>query len=144
MGENGGKVSYGAIDKIAKAHNTNGFKAIASQNLYYCPTNLKNDKCDNNSQLIGASIVTSMQVEGALSNLTEEHILSDVPNTQRYSQIETQVDTVITNNFGGRKKGSTKQVRAEANVKFAKVISITCTKLYLAEIEQAKKLGQKL
>jgi hypothetical protein len=41
-------------------------------------------------------------MEGVLSKLSEEHILSDVSNTQQDSQNETQV--VSTTNIGGHKK----------------------------------------
>jgi hypothetical protein len=88
--------------------------------------------------LIGADIVTSLQTEGVMSNLTEEHVLSDASNTQRDSQNETQF--VSATNFGGHKKGSTRQLKKESNLKFANVI-FTCATLYLAEVEQAKKLG---
>jgi hypothetical protein len=35
MANNGGKGAYGEVDKIVKAYNANGFKAIHRQNLYY-------------------------------------------------------------------------------------------------------------
>ena len=35
MANNGGKAAYGEVDKIVKAYNANGFKAITRQNLYY-------------------------------------------------------------------------------------------------------------
>ena len=77
-------------------------------------------------------------MEGVLSKLSEEHILSDVSNTQRDSQNEIQF--ISTTNIGGRKKGTTKQLKKESNLKVTNVIS-TCATLYLAELEQAKKLG---
>ena len=102
MGKNGGKAPYGAVDKIVKTYNSNGFKAVTRQNLYYRLSKLKSGKSDDNSQLIGASIVTSSQMEGVLSDLTEEHVFSDVSNTQRDSQNEIQF--ISTTNIGGRKK----------------------------------------
>jgi hypothetical protein len=138
MGKNGGKAPYGAVDKIVKTYNSNGFKAVTRQNLYYRLSKLKSGKSNDNSQLIGASIVTSSQTEGVLSDLTEEHVLSDVSNTQRDSQNEIQF--ISTTNIGGRKKGTTKQLKKESNLKVTNVIS-TCATLYLAELEQAKKLG---
>jgi hypothetical protein len=138
MEKNGGKAPYGTVDKIVKTYNSKGFKAITRQNLFYHLSKLKASKSDDNLLLIGAFIVTSLQTEGVMSNLTEEHVLSDASNTQRDSQNETQF--VSTTNFGGHKKGSTRQLKKESNLKFVNVI-FTCATLYLAEVEQAKKLG---
>ncbi len=35
MGADGGKVPYGAMDKLVKKFNNNGLKAVNRQNLYY-------------------------------------------------------------------------------------------------------------
>ncbi len=49
MGANGGKVCYGAIDKLVKKKiNSNGFKAINQQNLFYRLKKLKNNKSNDN------------------------------------------------------------------------------------------------
>ena len=41
IGANGGKLPYGAMDKLKKKYQANGFKAMKRQNLYY---RLKNRK----------------------------------------------------------------------------------------------------
>jgi len=35
IGANGGKLPYGAMDKLIKKYQANGFKAVTRQNLYY-------------------------------------------------------------------------------------------------------------
>jgi hypothetical protein len=35
IGANGGKAPYGAVNNLVKKYNTNGFKAITRQYLYY-------------------------------------------------------------------------------------------------------------
>jgi ribosomal protein L44E len=136
MAKNGGKSPYGEVDKIVQAYNANGYKAVTKKNLYYRLSKLKSGKNEGDSQMLGATIVTSTQTEGVLSDLTEERILSDVSNVQ-------QDDNNINRNsinIGGRRKGSMKQERKDKNVKLAQVIS-TCATLYQAEVFQAKKLG---
>ena len=47
IGANGGKVPYGAMDKLVKKFNSNGFKAVNRQNLYYRLEKLKNNKSND-------------------------------------------------------------------------------------------------
>lgn len=35
MGANGGKIPYGAVDKLVKNYHSNGFKAVTRDNLNY-------------------------------------------------------------------------------------------------------------
>ncbi len=112
MGKNGGKAPYGTVDKIVKTYNSKGFKAITRQNLFYHLSKLKASKSDDNLLLIGAFTVTSLQTEGVMSNLTEEHVLSGASNTQRDSQNETQF--VSTTNVGGQKKDLQGSLRKKA------------------------------
>jgi hypothetical protein len=35
MGANGGKIPYGAVDKLVKTYHSNGFKAVTRDNLNY-------------------------------------------------------------------------------------------------------------
>ncbi len=69
MGANGGKVPYGAVDKLVKTYHSNGFKAVTRDNLNY---RLKKNKSGVRSDpLIGSSVTASAQ---------SNHIISDISN----------------------------------------------------------------
>jgi hypothetical protein len=53
IGANGGKVPYGGLDKMVKAYNQNGFKAVIRQNLYYWLCNFKSSKSDGRTSILG-------------------------------------------------------------------------------------------
>jgi len=77
MANNGGKVPYGEVDKLVKNYNSNGFKAVTRQNLYYRLSKLKDSKGIDNSRLTGRTISTSTETQGAISDVTEEPICND-------------------------------------------------------------------
>ena len=55
IGANGGKVPYGAMDKLVKKFNSNGFKGVNRKNLSYRLQKLKNNKKSNDS-LVGKTL----------------------------------------------------------------------------------------
>ena len=130
MGANGGKVPYGGLDNIVKTYNQNGFKAVTRQNLYYRLRNLKAGKNDSETNLLGQTIAVSGASQGVISDITEEHILADVSNTEQS----------IQPNPGGRKKGSTKKAKKE-KVILEKNLVTRCTILYQNKLDEAKRSG---
>jgi hypothetical protein len=131
IGANGGKAPYGEVKKIVKAYNANGFKAVTRQNLYYRLSLLNSSSNrENDSQLVGATIVTGVNMEGVLSGLTEECIMVETDAVTTYSS-STNTTTI---NIGGHKKGSTKQKKQEDKQKVAEVTS-TCATLFIKKLK---------
>jgi len=129
MGKNGGKIPYGAMNKLVSNYNKNGFKAVTRDSLYY---RLKKSKFGSNisvtsSSLVGATIITNVDSQGVISDLTGEPIDSD-----------THSEAVV--NLGGRKKGSTKSSKSEESEKEKEAL-FRCASLYKRAIDDAKKLG---
>ncbi len=105
MANNRGKVPYGKVDRLDKNYNSNGFKAVTRQNLYYWLSKRKDSKGIDNSRLTGRTISTSTETQGAISDVTEEPICND--NDTRTSSSTNSNEDVW--NAGGRKKGTTKK-----------------------------------
>ncbi len=126
IGNNGGKMPYGEVDKLVKNYNKNGFKAVTRQNLYYRLSKLKDGLGD---ELTGKTIVTSA-TSGVTSDITDEQILADVSNNQQDAPT----------NPGGRKKGTTKKAIRE-NVQRIDELVTKCAVLYDDKIKEAKKAG---
>ena len=126
IGNNGGKMPYGEVDKLVKNYNKNGFKAVTRQNLYYRLSKLKDGLGD---ELTGKTIVTSA-TSGVTSDITDEQILADVSNNQQDAPT----------NPGGRKKGTTKKAIRE-NAQHIDELVTKCAVLYDDKIKEAKKAG---
>jgi hypothetical protein len=126
IGNNGGKMPYGEVDKLVKNYNKNGFKAVTRQNLYYRLSKLKDGLGD---ELTGKTIVTSA-TSGVTSDITDEQILADVSNNQQDAPT----------NPGGRKKGTTKKAIRE-NAQSIDELVTKCAVLYDDKIKEAKKAG---
>jgi hypothetical protein len=101
IGAHGGKLPYGAMDKLVKKYQGNGYKAITRQNLYYRLKCRKEDTTIDN--LAGKSI--SIAVDTAA-------VLSDFSGDTFYNNSSNEAETSNRSNIGGRKKGST--VRGKA------------------------------
>ena len=110
MGANRGKVPYGAVDKLVKIYQKNGFKAVTRDNLNYRLK--KNKKGVTSDSLIGGSVNVSVthsnDVTSDLSNPSDA--LVDTSNTITTTTTTTDAPDgeVLLNNKGGRAKGSTK------------------------------------
>jgi hypothetical protein len=57
IGVHGGKLPYGAMDKLVKKYQGNGYKAVTRQDLYYRLNCRKEDKTIDN--LLGKNISVS-------------------------------------------------------------------------------------
>jgi len=134
MGANGGKLAYGAMDKLIKKYQANGFKAVTRQNLYY---RLKNRKeCTTREGLNGGTVSVAVESNAVLSDLTEDNTHNNSSDTHNNS---SDTNEEIRSNIGGRKKGSTAQAKVEEKKKMDDVVT-KCSLLYFKEREKAKKL----
>ena len=88
MANNGEEVPYGKVDKLVKKYNSNGFKAVTRQNLYYRLSKLKDSKGIDNSGLTGRTVTTSAETQGAISDLTEEPICNDKNTSTTSSTVQ--------------------------------------------------------
>ena len=118
MGANGGKVPYGAVDKLVKIYQKNGFKAVTRDNLNYRLK--KNKKGVTSDSLIGGSVNVSVRSNDVTSDLSNpSDALVDISNTFT-TTTTTTTDApdgeVLLNNKGGRAKGSMK-IAAKENEK---------------------------
>ena len=109
MGANGGKVPYGAVDKLVKIYQKNGFKAVTRDNLNYRLK--KNKKGVTSDSLIDGSVNVSVRSNDVTSDLSNpSDALVDTSNT--FTTTTTTTDApdgeVLLNKKGGRAKGSTK------------------------------------
>jgi hypothetical protein len=114
MANNGGKVPYSEVDKLIKNYNSNGFKAVTRQNLHYRLSKLKDSKGIDNSRLTGRTVTTSVEMQGAISDLTEEQLCNDNDTSTTNSTNSSE----SVRNTGSRKKGTTKKaVKRKAKLK---------------------------
>jgi hypothetical protein len=58
MGANGGKIPYGAVNRLVKTYRNNGFKAVTRDNLNYRLK--KNKRGVRSDSLIGGSVIVSV------------------------------------------------------------------------------------
>jgi hypothetical protein len=65
---NGGKIPYGAVNKLLDKYKSNGFKAVSRQNLYYRLEKYK--KADSNESLVGKSISIAGGNSAVVSDLS--------------------------------------------------------------------------
>ena len=138
IGANGGKVPYGAMDKLVKKFNSNGFKAVNRQNLYYRLEKLKSNK--SNDSLVGKTLSVSEDNTAIVSDLSGETLHTVTDNT---TSNDTSIINIAKSNAGGRKKGST--VAAKAAKETTREDTVTrCAILYNAEREKAIKAGLKV
>jgi hypothetical protein len=123
---------YGAMDKLVKKYQSNGYKAVTRQNLYYRLKTMKE------SPLSGALAGTSVSV-AADSNAVLSDLTGDTYNSNSSIDVNETINST-THNIGGRKKGSTAQVKAADKKKIDDTLT-QCALLYYEEKEKAKKSG---
>ena len=70
IGANGGKMPYGAMDKLIKRYQGNGFKAVTRQNLYYRLKQRKGKTTTDN--LVGKNLTVSGDTTAVLLDLSGE------------------------------------------------------------------------
>jgi hypothetical protein len=144
MGANGGKVPYGAVDKLVKTYHSNGFKAVTRDNLNY---RLKKSKSSVGSDpLVGSSVTATVQSNDIISDLSNRSgAFRDISNciTTSTSTLTESNDVALNSNtskVGGRKKGSKKN-SAKENEERKKALVTTCATLFNEEKTKAKKAG---
>lgn len=141
IGANGGKLPYGAMDKLIKKYQANGFKAVTRQNLYY---RLKNRKEFTAREGLTVSTVSvAVESNAVFSDLTgDTHNNSSNDTNERSGSIrgDSIPERSIRSNIGGRKKGSTAQAKVKEKKKMDDVVT-QCALLYCQAREKAKKLG---
>ena len=126
IGANGGKIPYGAMDKLVKTCNKNGFTAVTRDNLNY---RLK--KYKNSPPLIGNTVSVSNETHGVLSDLTnastsfENGHDKDIADAIEKDQINSVIESIKVN-VGGRKKGSTKAAAAAMRNKLKDIVTQCC------------------
>jgi hypothetical protein len=141
IGAHGGKLPYGAMDKLVKKYQGNGYKAVTRQNLYYRLNRRKEDKTIDN--LLGKNISVSGDTAAVSSDLSGDtfYINSNSSNEVETSNISNiEAETSNRSNIGGRKKGSTARGKAADEKKRDDVLA-QCALLYHQEREKAKKNG---
>jgi hypothetical protein len=116
MASNGGKIAYGEVDKIVKAYNANGFKAVTRQNLYHRLSKQKRgeDSTTSKTQIVTV-VTTGAETEGVISDLTDV-------------KYNNQIASISITNSGGRKKGSTRKKKKE-NIKTTNEVIMKCAVL---------------
>jgi len=130
MASNGGKADYGAVNKIVKAYQSYGFKAVTRQHLYYRLSKMKNA---NDSALLRAAVATtSSETQGVISDITGDETLQE----------DTVTNSVIdgSSNIGGRKKGTTKEKKEKATQNHKEVIKKRAI-LYEETVKEARTNG---
>jgi hypothetical protein len=127
MANNGGKVAYGEVDKIVKAYNANGFKAVTRQNLYYRLSKQKKgeDSTTSKTQIVTV-VTTGAETEGVISDLTDD-------------QYNNQIASISITNSGSQKKGSARKKKKQS-IKTINEVITKCAVLYQKNL---KRLGRK-
>jgi hypothetical protein len=141
IGANGGKLPYGAMNKLIKKYQANGFKAVTRQNLYYRLE--KSKEFTARKGLTVSTVSVAVESHAVFSDLTgDTHNNSSNDTNERSGSIrgDSIPERSIRSNIGGRKKGSTAQAKVEEKKKMDDVVT-QCAFLYCQAREKAKKLG---
>jgi hypothetical protein len=93
IGVNGGKLPYGAMDKLVKIYQGNVFKAMTRQNLYYRLIRRKEDTTIDN--LAGKNLSVGGDTAAVLLDLSGETFYNNSNNATKASN---------RSNIGGWKK----------------------------------------
>jgi len=150
IGTNGGKIPYGAVDKLVKTYHKNGFKGVTRQKLYYQLERSK--KCNNkddftSSTMVGTTVTTTSSSLGTVSLVTMSNPISEAEEssgnqgTSTYDLDRDSTANIGSVNKGGRKKGSTKVSLKHAR-KVKQEVTTRSAILYKEEVEQAAKQGK--
>jgi len=121
IGANGGKIPYGAVEKLVKAYHRNGFKGVTRQNLYYRLERSKKCNKKDDSTMVGTTVTTTSSSLGTVSSVTMSYATSSraaelsgdsgTSTTNTNGRDTSSAANIVTNssvNKGGRKKSSTK------------------------------------
>jgi hypothetical protein len=113
MGANGGRIPYGAVDKLVKTYHKNGYKAVTRDNLNYRLK--KNKKGLPSDSIIGGSVNVSHRSNDVTSDLSNP---SDGIIVTTNVEPNNEAENTNVRNVGGRKKGSkTKSEKEEKEKK---------------------------
>ncbi len=106
MGANGGRIPYGAVDKLVKTYHSNGYKAVTRDNLNY---RLKKNKTCTSSvkdSLIGSCVTMTNRSIDVISDLSDQTAgLRDISNTASAPNDEAPNTSTNVTKVDGRKKG---------------------------------------
>jgi hypothetical protein len=154
IGANGGKIPYGAVEKLVKAYHRNGFKGVTRQNLYYRLERSKKCNKKDDSTMVGTTVTTTSSSLGTVSSVTMSYATtnraaessgdSGTSTTNTNGRDTSSAAEIVTNssvNKGGRKKGSTKAAHKH-QIALKQQVTTTCAILYKQEIDKATKLGK--
>jgi len=137
IGTGGGKVPYGAVQKLIKKYHSNGFKSVTRKNLYYRLERSK--KTSSNESLIGQNISVLAENSAVCSNLSDpssNYISKESTATDNDTASSSTIANTEGIKCGGRRKGSTKASVTENERKREEVIT-RCAILYNEEREKA-------
>jgi len=112
MGDNGGRIPYGAVDKLVKTYHKNGFKAVTRDNLNYRLK--KNKKGLPSDSIIGGSVNVSHRSNDVTSDLSNP---SDGIIVTTNVEPNNEAENTNVRNVGGRKKRSKKKSEKEEKEK---------------------------
>ena len=153
LGANGGKLPYGAMEKLVKTYNKNDFTAVNRDNLNYRLKQYRNNPPAKDNPVIGKKVLvtTSDDTLGVVSDLTAEetsdHIQTSEAQIPTTATITTDSNTssghAKKTNIGGHAKGSTKAAAAAMKEKLNHLVT-HCAALYHKKKEEAKLSGVRL
>lgn len=139
LGANGGKLPYGAMEKLVKTYNKNGFTAVNRDNLNYRLKQYRNNPPAKDNPVIGKKVLvtTSDDTLGVVPDLTAEetsdHLQTSEAQIPTTATITTDSNTssghAKKTNIGGRAKGSTKAAAAAMKEKLNHLVT-HCAALY--------------
>jgi hypothetical protein len=121
IGANGGKIPYGAVNKLLDKYKSNGFKAVSRQNLYYRLEKYK--KADSNESLVGKSISIAGGNSAVVSDLSNpsSNIITEA-NAESNAEANAESNAEASESIeiirrGGRMKGSTEAAKTAMSKK---------------------------
>jgi hypothetical protein len=121
IGANGGKIPYGAVNKLLKKYKSNGFNAVSWQNHYYRLDKYK--KADSNESLVGKSISIAGENSAVVSDLSNpsSNIITEA-NAESNAKANAESNAEASESIeiirrGGQKKGSTEAAKTAMSKK---------------------------
>jgi len=95
IGANGGKIPYGAVNKLVKTYHSNGFKAVTWDNLNYRLK--KNKRGVRSGSLIGSSVIVSVWSNNITSDLSNPSDTISCISNNIVTNTELNNETVNSN-----------------------------------------------
>jgi len=111
IGANGGKIPYGAVEKLVKAYHRNGFKGVTRQNLYYRLERSKKCNKKDDSTMVGTTVTTTSSSLGTVSSVTLSYA-----TTNRAAESSGDSGTSTTNT-NGRDTSSAAKIVTNSSIK---------------------------